>query len=157
MFQTKLMSTLRTAICLELCFPVLRCPGLYHRVVIFSVGHGNFVVHIIANRLALDVEFRELLVSLLFLLRLVLLQLLHLLQELTSIFLGLLFLPYLLLQGIDGGTDLCCSILCLSVVFKPGNNLVYNFDGRIALPLRLADLLWVAAALCDEVVTAPPC
>lgn len=52
---------------------------------------------------------------------------------------------------------MCCGILCLSVLLEVGNDLVYNLDGRIALSLRLADLLWVTPALCDEVVATPPC
>jgi hypothetical protein len=42
------------------------------------------------------------------------------------------------------------------VVLEELDNLVYNLDGRMALALRLADLLWVTAALCDKVVAVYP-
>jgi hypothetical protein len=43
------------------------------------------------------------------------------------------------------------------VVLKVGNDFVYDLDWRISLSLRVADLLRITAALCDEVVAAPPC
>jgi hypothetical protein len=42
------------------------------------------------------------------------------------------------------------------VVFKVGDDLVDNLDGRIALALGVADLFWVAVALLDEVVAVYP-
>jgi hypothetical protein len=41
------------------------------------------------------------------------------------------------------------------VVLEESNNLVDNLDRRVSLALRVADLLWVAAALGDKVVTDP--
>jgi hypothetical protein len=42
------------------------------------------------------------------------------------------------------------------VVLEQGNDLVYDLDGRMAFALRLADLLWVTAALLDKVVAVYP-
>jgi hypothetical protein len=62
----------------------------------------------------------------------------------------------LLLQGIDGGPDLCGIVLCFAVVFEVRDDLVDDLEGRVALALGIADLLWVAAALLDEVVAVYP-
>jgi hypothetical protein len=42
------------------------------------------------------------------------------------------------------------------VVLEQLDDFVYDLDGRMALALGVADLLWVAAALCDKVVAVYP-
>jgi len=42
------------------------------------------------------------------------------------------------------------------VVFEQTNDFVYDLDGRMAFALRLADLLWVTAALLNKVVAVYP-
>jgi hypothetical protein len=40
------------------------------------------------------------------------------------------------------------------MVLEVCNDLVYDLNGSMSLSLRVANLLWVTAALLDEVVTA---
>ena len=144
------------AVGFELCFPVCGSPCLNHSIVVLGGRDGDVLVHVVADRLGLDVELDQLLSSLIFLGGLLLLQLSHLSEEVVGALLGLLLLADLLLQAVYLRTDLCGSILCLAVVLKQLDNLFYNLDGRMAFALRLADLLWVAAAFCDKVVAVYP-
>lgn len=144
------------AVLLELGLPLLGRPCLDDSVVVLGGRDRDVLVDVVANRLGLLVESDELLRSLLFLGGLLLLQLRHLGEELIGALLGLLLLPDLLLQPVYLRANLRGGILCLAVVLEQLDDLVDNLDGRMALALRLADLLWVTAALCDKVVAVYP-
>lgn len=146
----------RDAVLLELGLPVLRRPCLDDSVVVLGARYRDVLVYVVADRLGLLVERDELLRSLVLLGCLLLLQLRHLGEELIGALLCLLLLPDLLLQPVYLRADLGGGILCLAVVLEQLNDLVDNLDGRMALALRLADLLWVAAALCNKVVAVYP-
>ena len=144
------------AVLFELCFSILRRPRLQYRIVVLIVRNGDIFVNVIANTLCLDIELFQFLVCLIFLGFLFVLELFHLRDQIIGVFLCLLLLAHLLLNGINVGADLRGGILGLPVVFEVGNDLVYNLDGRVPFSLRVADLLRVAAALLDEVVTVAP-
>jgi hypothetical protein len=144
------------SVLLELGLPALRRPCLHNSVVVLGARHRHILVHVVADRLGLLVELDELLVGLVLLGGLLLLKLCHLGEDLIRALLGLLLLPNLLLQRIDLGADLGRGILCLAVVLEQLDDFVYDLDGRMAQALGLANLLWVAAALCDKVVAVYP-